>query len=142
MPHTRIRPLSPYHAIEFHPLYFYLHFSQSPQSTNAYGGGGHRRTISAHYPTPTPSPTPSPPVYDSPSLSPLDSHAPSWTASSSDTPSLGYSPDIAHSQPFDTVLTPAQGMEATMITGMNFTSRYSAPSRTLFLPLPQRSFAD
>ena len=61
MPHTRIRPLSPYHAIEFHPLYFYLHFSQSPQSTNAYGGSGHRRTISAHYPTPTPSPTPSPP---------------------------------------------------------------------------------
>ena len=57
LPYTRVRTVHPYQHIEFHPLYFYLHFSQSPQPSSS----SRRRSISAHLPTPTPSPSPSPP---------------------------------------------------------------------------------
>ncbi|KIP07262.1 hypothetical protein PHLGIDRAFT_424795 [Phlebiopsis gigantea 11061_1 CR5-6] len=76
-----------------------------------------------------PSPTPSPPLYDSlgsPSLSPLDHHAHDWPESSSDTPSLGYPTDLIQSEPYSTVMTPADGIAASM--SINLSSRYSAPS--------------
>ena len=77
------------------------------------------------------SPTPSPPHYDSldsPSLSPLDNHEPScpWSESSSEPPSLGYSPALIQSEPYNTVMTPADGIAVGM--NINLSSRYSAHS--------------
>lgn len=72
--------------------------------------------------------SPSPSMYGSlDPPSPLDSQSHGWSGSSSD--SLVYSPDLVrhNHQPFDTVLTPAQVMDASM--NMDFHSRYSSSSR-------------
>ena len=65
LPYLKIRTVHPYYPIEFHPLYFYLHFSQSPSSTS---NQSRRRSISAHLPTPSPSPSPSPSPPPPPSI--------------------------------------------------------------------------
>ena len=65
LPYSKIRTVHPYYPIEFHPLYFYLHFSQSPSSTS---NQSRRRSISAHLPTPSPSPSPSPSPPPPPSI--------------------------------------------------------------------------
>ena len=86
LPYTRIRTLHPHHAVEFHPLYFYLHFSQNPQAARTHPSA-HRRTASAHValglpspvptPTPSPSPSPSPPSVPD-ALSILLTHLPTF----------------------------------------------------------------
>ncbi|KAI0819358.1 hypothetical protein BC628DRAFT_1035560 [Trametes gibbosa] len=63
-PYAQIRTVHPDHPLDFHPLYFYLHFSQS------YGATGQTRQQLQPF-TPTPSPSPSPPpsaVQDSVSI--------------------------------------------------------------------------
>lgn len=68
----------------------------------------------------------------SPSASPLQTQGHSWSGSSSDSHSLGYASDLLrHDQQYDTVLTPAQGMDASV--NMNFTSRYSSSLCELLL---------
>ncbi|KAI0672028.1 hypothetical protein C8Q78DRAFT_1068687 [Trametes maxima] len=54
--YTRTRALHPNHALEFHPLYYYLHFSQAQPSSHP----RHTHTIQPFTPTPSPSPSPQP----------------------------------------------------------------------------------
>ncbi|EIW52033.1 uncharacterized protein TRAVEDRAFT_40786 [Trametes versicolor FP-101664 SS1] len=62
--YTRTRPLHPDHPLDFHPLYFYLHFSQSYGATSQ-----SRMQGQPHTPTPSPSPSPTPPaIHDSISI--------------------------------------------------------------------------
>ncbi|KAH9934552.1 uncharacterized protein BXZ73DRAFT_100743 [Epithele typhae] len=75
LPYTGLRTLHPYQLVEFHPLYFYLHFSQSAHASQ---GGGHRRSISAHFPTLSPSPSPPPPVSIPDAVSILLTHMPTF----------------------------------------------------------------
>ncbi|TBU57611.1 hypothetical protein BD310DRAFT_949327 [Dichomitus squalens] len=76
LPYTRVRALHPRHPIEFHPLYFYLHFSQNPQTSSSQSH--HRRSISAHLPTPSPSPSPPPPPSIPDAVSILLTHLPTF----------------------------------------------------------------
>ncbi|KAI0363763.1 hypothetical protein BV20DRAFT_86461 [Pilatotrama ljubarskyi] len=73
-PYTRTRPLHHNHPLDFHPLYFYLHFSQSHAGSQA------RQTIHPHTPTPSPSPSPPPPALPD-SVSILLTHLPTFPES-------------------------------------------------------------
>ncbi|TFK89409.1 hypothetical protein K466DRAFT_584647 [Polyporus arcularius HHB13444] len=71
--YTRVRTLHPHHPVEFHPLYFYLHFSQNHQAPSH-----HRRTVSTYLPTPSPSPSPTPPASIPDAVSILLTHLPTF----------------------------------------------------------------
>ncbi|KAI0634421.1 hypothetical protein C8Q77DRAFT_753033 [Trametes polyzona] len=63
-PYIRTRPLHYNQPLDFHPLYFYLHFSQPHGSS-----GQSRQPAQPHTPTPSPSPSPPPPaIHDSVSI--------------------------------------------------------------------------
>ncbi|KAI0767712.1 hypothetical protein C8Q74DRAFT_1281951 [Fomes fomentarius] len=76
--YTRVRTLHPHHPVEFHPLYFYLHFSQSTHYQASSSTRPHRRSISAHLPTPSPSPSPPPPPSVPDAVSILLTHLPTF----------------------------------------------------------------
>ncbi|KAI9070292.1 hypothetical protein FKP32DRAFT_1670478 [Trametes sanguinea] len=73
-PYIRLRSLHPNHPLEFHPLYFYLHFAQTHPTNQA------RQYIQTHTPTPSPSPSPPPPAIPD-SLSILLTHLPTFPES-------------------------------------------------------------
>ncbi|KAL7284882.1 hypothetical protein ACG7TL_002196 [Trametes sanguinea] len=73
-PYIRLRPLHPNHPLEFHPLYFYLHFAQGHPASQS------RHYIQPHTPTPSPSPSPPPPAIPD-SLSILLTHLPTFPES-------------------------------------------------------------
>ncbi|KAI8989235.1 hypothetical protein BD414DRAFT_415396 [Trametes punicea] len=74
-PFTRVRPLRRRHRLEFHPLYFYLHFSQTHSTSLS-----RQHPIHPHTPTPSPSPSPPPPSLPD-SISILLSHLPTFQES-------------------------------------------------------------
>lgn len=88
----------------------------------------HRTSPNARFSEPSPTPSLDYATLHSPSSSPHDTGSHAWPDVSADSQSLVYSPALLHSQqPFDTVLTPAQGMEASL--AIDFNSRYMASSR-------------
>ncbi|EKM57974.1 uncharacterized protein PHACADRAFT_171191 [Phanerochaete carnosa HHB-10118-sp] len=95
-------------------------------------------------PTYVPDPSPTPEfdytLADSPSSSPIDDHGHAWSNSSADSHSLSYSPDLTrHQSAFDTVLTPAQGLDATI--GLDYGSRYSSISSASPSSSPRQTLA-
>lgn len=88
-----------------------------------------RRVSSSYAPERSPTPEVAYPYTDSPSSSPIDDRGHTWSNSSADSHSLGYPSDVMRqSSAFDTVLTPAQGLDATL--GMGYGSKYASASPT------------
>ncbi|KAI0760881.1 hypothetical protein BD413DRAFT_253623 [Trametes elegans] len=73
-PYTRTRPLHHDLPLNFHPLYYYLHFAQPSSPTQS------RHAIQPYTPTPSPSPSPTPPAIPD-ALSILLTHLPTFPES-------------------------------------------------------------
>ena len=92
---------------------------------NADASRKHRRLSPTYVPAQSPPESVEYALLDSPASSHLEDSTTGWAGSSPDAHNLEYSSDmLRHQQPFQTVLTPAQGLEASMA----MTYKYSSPS--------------